>query len=114
WTIRDPRGVGYSPPKELKVGPYVMAARTQIYSDDRLLYPMKRVDFDPAGERHPENRGRSGYERIGWEEALDIVAGEMQRLRAAHGPAAIGALDQDHHNWRIVGYRFGPYFRFFN
>jgi molybdopterin guanine dinucleotide-containing S/N-oxide reductase-like protein len=114
WTITDPRGGAYSPPRELKVGPYVMAARSQIYSDDRLLYPLKRVDFDPEGDRHPENRGKSGYERIGWDEALDIVAGEMERLRSLHGPAAIGALDQDHHNWGIVGYRFGPYFRFFN
>ena len=38
----------------------------------------------------------------------------MKRLRRDYGPAAIGALDQDHHNWGIVGYRFGPYFRFFN
>src|SRR3990172_5620979 len=62
WTIKDGRGSGYSPPRELKVGPYVMAARSQIYSEDRLLHPMKRVDFDPQGERHPENRGKSGYE----------------------------------------------------
>ena len=45
-----------------------------IYSPDRLLYPMKRVDFDPDGERNPQNRGTSGYERITWEEALDLVA----------------------------------------
>jgi trimethylamine-N-oxide reductase (cytochrome c) len=24
---------------------------------DRLLYPMKRVDFDPNGKRNPQNRG---------------------------------------------------------
>ena len=114
WTIEDTRGAKYSPPKKLKLGPYVMAARTQLYSDDRLLHPMKRVDFNPKGERHPENRGKSGYEPISWDEALDMVAGEMARIRTEHGPAAIAALDQDHHNWGIVGYRFGPYFRFFN
>ena len=114
WTITDPQGTRYSPPRQLKVGPYVMAARSQVYSEDRLLHPMKRVDFDPEGERHPENRGKSGYEAISWERALDIVADEMKRLRRDCGPAAIGALDQDHHNWGIVGYRFGPYFRFFN
>jgi len=32
WTIKDPHGTNYSPPRELKVGPYVMAARTQIYA----------------------------------------------------------------------------------
>jgi len=30
-----------------------------IYSKDRILYPMKRVDFDPNGARNPQNRGTS-------------------------------------------------------
>jgi trimethylamine-N-oxide reductase (cytochrome c) len=80
------------------------------YTEDRILYPMKRVDFDYKGDRHPENRGKSGYERISWEEALEIVTSEMKRIRDQYGASAIGALDQDHHNWGIVGYRFGPYF----
>ena len=33
-----------------------------IYSKDRLLYPMKRVDFDPNGERNIQNRGKSEFE----------------------------------------------------
>ena len=43
---------------------------------------MKRVDFDPNGERNPQNRGKSGYVRISWEEALDLVADEIKRLEA--------------------------------
>ncbi len=54
---------------------------------------MKRVDFDPKGDRHPETRGKSGYERISWDEALDIVAGEMKRIRSTYGPEAITAID---------------------
>ena len=42
---------------------------------------MKRVDFDPQGERNPQNRGISGYERISWDEALDIVANEIKRQK---------------------------------
>ena len=42
---------------------------------------MKRVDFDPKGERHCENRGISGYQRISWDEALDIVASEIKRVK---------------------------------
>jgi len=113
WTI-EAGGKKYSPPKKIKISAYLMATRTQVYSEDRIKYPMKRVDFDPEGDRHPETRGKSGYERVSWDEALDIIAGEMKRVRAEHGPSAIGALDLDHHNWGIVGYRFGPYFRFFN
>ena len=42
---------------------------------------MKRTDFDPHGERNCANRGISGYERISWDEALDIVAEEIQRVK---------------------------------
>ena len=48
---------------------------------------MIRVDFDPNGERHPENRGKSGYRRVSWEEALDLVASEMKRIRSKYGPS---------------------------
>ncbi len=27
---------------------------------------MRRIKFDPRGERPPENRGKSGYARINW------------------------------------------------
>ena len=33
-------------------------------TSNRLLYPMKRVDWDPNGERNPQNRGKSEFERI--------------------------------------------------
>ncbi len=66
----------YSPPLKANLAPFVHAERTRLYSADRIKYPMKRVDFDPNGERNPQNRGKSGYERISWEEALDIVSSE--------------------------------------
>lgn len=36
-------------------------------------------------ERNPQNRGISGYKRISWDEALDIVAGEIKRVKKEHG-----------------------------
>jgi len=60
-----------------------------VYSPKRLLYPLKRVDFDPAGERNTGQRGVSGYVRITWEEALSLVAGEILRMKREHGPGAI-------------------------
>ena len=103
-----------TPEKKLPISPCIFTERKKNYTSDRIKYPLKRVDFDPKGERNPQNRGKSGYVRISWDEALDLVGGEMNRIREHHGPEAIAALDQDHHNWGIVGYRFGPYFRFFN
>src|SRR5512138_1879985 len=58
WTI-EAGGKKYSPPKKCNVAPFIHAEKRRLYSEDRIKYPMKRVDFDPEGERHPENRGRS-------------------------------------------------------
>ena len=58
-------------------------------TEGRLLYPMKRVDWDPNGERHPENRGKSEFERITWDEAMDIIASESMRIKEEYGPEAI-------------------------
>ena len=113
WTI-DADGRRYSPPKKINISPYVHSERQRIYADDRIKYPLKRVDFDPTGERRPENRGKSGYERISWDEALDITASEIQRVSEAHGPSAISGMTSSHHNWGIVGYKMGPFGRFFN
>ena len=57
---------------------------------------MKRVDFDPDGERNPQNRGISGYERISWDEALDLVAAEIKRVKRDHGPG------RDHERQRLA------------
>ena len=63
WVI-EADGKKYSPPKKFNVAPMVLAERRRLYSDERIKYPMKRVDFDPNGERNPQNRGKSAYERI--------------------------------------------------
>ena len=63
WTI-EAGGKKFSPPKKFGVAPFTLAERTRVYAEDRIKYPMKRKDFDPNGDRNPENRGKSGYERI--------------------------------------------------
>ena len=113
WTITA-RGRKFTPPKRTTVAPYAISWKSLIYSPDRLLYPMKRVDFDPAGERHPENRGISGYERISWDEAVDIVAGEIIRVRETHGPGAVFHSSGSHHTWGNCGYYVSGANRFFN
>ena len=104
----------FTPPHKTTVSPHTLAWKTLIYSPDRLLYPMKRVDFDPNGERNPQNRGISGYERISWDEALDIVADEIKRVKREHGPGAIMNGSGSHHNWGVLGYWLSARIRFFN
>lgn len=113
WTI-DARGRKYSPVKKITLAPFTVTERQRVYSEDRIKYPLKRVDFNTDGDRHPETRGKSGYERISWDEALDLVAGEITRIRGKYGPEAITAITSSHHNWGYVGYRFGAFERFFN
>jgi hypothetical protein len=45
-------------------GPFSLAYKKRVYSPNRIKYPLKRVDWDPNGERNPQNRGKSKYERI--------------------------------------------------
>ncbi len=113
WTIKA-RGRTFHPPRRTTVSPYTLTFKSMIYSPDRLLYPMKRVDFDPVGERNPQNRGISGYERISWDEALDIVAGEIKRVKRDFGPGAILNGSGSHHLWGILGYWLSARLRFFN
>jgi anaerobic selenocysteine-containing dehydrogenase len=49
------------------------------YHPDRLLYPMKRVG--PKGTKQ--------FERISWDEALDIIVDKWQSIIKEHGPQAI-------------------------
>jgi len=70
--------------------------RNRNYSADRIRYPMIRVDFDPAGNRNPQNRGKSGFVTISWDEALTIVANELTRVKNTYGVGAVLATPTDH------------------
>ncbi|MBQ3302685.1 MAG: molybdopterin-dependent oxidoreductase, partial [Eggerthellaceae bacterium] len=82
--------------------PIQLAYKKRVYSKNRILYPMKRVDWDPNGERHPETRGISGYERISWDEALDIITSEMHRIVTEYGVESIYAQADGHGEAKIV------------
>ncbi|PKN66861.1 MAG: pyrogallol hydroxytransferase large subunit [Deltaproteobacteria bacterium HGW-Deltaproteobacteria-15] len=113
WTI-EARGRRFTPPRKATLSPYTFAWKSMIYSKERLLYPMKRVDFDPAGKRNCSNRGTSGYERISWDQALDMVADEIKRVKREYGPGAIMNGSGSHHTWGHLGYWLSGRIRFFN
>ncbi len=113
WTIKA-RGREFTPPRRTTLSPWTVAHRSTIYAPNRILTPLKRVDFDPAGKRNIHRRGESGYEPISWDEALDMVAAEIMRLKREVGPAAILTTPGSHHLWGNIGYRFSAYNRFMN
>jgi anaerobic dimethyl sulfoxide reductase subunit A len=64
---------------QLRACPRGRAYLRRQYHPDRLQYPLKRV-----GER-----GAGQFTRCSWEEALDIVAGQLQRIKAKYGNEAL-------------------------
>lgn len=64
------------------------ALRNRLLGPDRLKYPMKRKNWEPGGGKK-ELRGRDEWVRISWDEALDIVAGEIKRIVEKYGNTAI-------------------------
>lgn len=54
------------------------AYRRRQYHRDRLRFPMKRVG----------KRGEGKFERITWDEALDRIASEFERIKRAYGNQA--------------------------
>ena len=113
WSVTA-RGQTFTPPRRTTIAPHALASKSVVYSKDRLLYPLKRVDFDPKGDRNCANRGKSAYEQISWDEALDIVANEIKRVRREHGKGAILSSHSSHHTWGNVGYYISSNFRFMN
>src|SRR5690606_4079595 len=57
------------------------AAPELVYHADRLRYPMRRTR--PKGDPDP------GWQRIGWDEALDEIAARLREIAALHGPESV-------------------------
>ena len=112
WTIRA-RGKEFTPPRRTTLAAHGLCQKSMVYSKNRILYPMKRVDFDPDGERNIQNRGKSEFERISWDEALDIVVKEIKRSKK-HGPGAVLVAHGSHHQWGNLGHYLSAFNRFWN
>ena len=73
WKIKK-NGKVLEPLMKSQLAPYQLVYKKRAYSPNRIKYPLKRVDWDPDGERNPQNRGKSKYKRISWDEATTIIA----------------------------------------
>ncbi len=60
----------------------------RVYSPDRLLYPMKRRAGVAKGLL-AQGREADAFERIGWDEALGLIAERLQKISDQFGPESI-------------------------
>lgn len=95
YEIRTSRGVFSRPRKEVQM-PLAYAWKQRVYAKTRVMYPLLREDWSPA-HRRTERRGASGYVRISWEQALDVIVGELERIRETYGSMEPVLVQADGH-----------------
>lgn len=101
WTITA-RGKTFSPYLDSMIPPFSIAYKKRAYSPNRVMYPLKRVDWDPSGNRNPQNRGTSKYVRITWDEATTTIANEVTRVQKTYGPSGLMVDNGPHGETKLV------------
>ncbi|MFT5181908.1 MAG: biotin/methionine sulfoxide reductase [Alphaproteobacteria bacterium] len=89
--VEDGRLVGVHPfAKDPDPSPIIHSMVDAVYDESRVTKPMIRkgwLDHGPGGNRHA--RGAEPFVAVPWDEALDMVAAEIERVRTDHGNQAI-------------------------
>ncbi len=101
WKM-EVRGQSFEPKMKSLIPPYSLSYKKRVYSPNRILYPLKRVDWNPHGDRNTTSRGKSGYVRISWDEALEIIVSELKRVKEKYGPTAILSQSDGHGETKVV------------
>ena len=73
-----------------------LAAPEWLYSPQRLKYPMKRVGA----------KGEGKFEKITWDEGLEIIAGKLKEQRDKYGPETLAVLSPQARNYSEFMQRF--------
>lgn len=95
YEIKTSRGTFSRPRKEVQM-PLAYAWRRRIDSPHRVRYPLLRKDWSPE-EPRTQNRGKSGYERISWKKAIDIVVESIESIHRKYGTMEPVLVQADGH-----------------
>src|ERR1700722_6815899 len=88
--VEDGRVVGVLPfehdpdPSDL-----IEAIPAAVHSITRIATPMVREGWRAGGASNRDGGGREPFVPVSWDRALDLVAGEIARVKASSGNAAI-------------------------
>ncbi|MBO21121.1 MAG: Asp-tRNA(Asn)/Glu-tRNA(Gln) amidotransferase GatCAB subunit C [Rhodospirillaceae bacterium] len=89
--VDDGRIVGVRPfQKDPDPSPLIESIPDAVYDESRVARPMIRqswLDHGPGGKR--KQRGAEPFIAVPWDEALDMVAAEIDRVRNTYGNSAI-------------------------
>ena len=99
--VEDGRVVGVRPfERDTEPSAIVEAVPDALYSQTRIARPMVREGWLKNGPGGGDGRGRESFVPVPWERALDLVAGELTRVKGEHGNEAIMAGSQ---GWSSAG-----------
>jgi biotin/methionine sulfoxide reductase len=99
--VEDGRIVGVRPfEKDPDPSHLINAIPDSVHSKSRIAQPMVREGWLKHGPGPGEGRGREPFVPVPWDQALDLVAGEIERVRRQHGNAAIMGGSQ---GWSSAG-----------
>src|SRR6185295_16968548 len=88
--VEEGRIVGVKPfAADPDPSPLIEAIPASVHSATRIAQPMVREGYLARGPGRGEGRGREPFVPVSWERALNLVAGEIARVRRDHGHAAI-------------------------
>jgi anaerobic selenocysteine-containing dehydrogenase len=89
-------GMKEAPNSHGKLCARAFASPQWLYSPQRLKYPLKRV-----GEK-----GEGKFERVTWDEALDIIAAKLKEQKEKYGPESLAILSPQRRNYSEYLHRF--------
>ncbi|MEM0262549.1 MAG: molybdopterin-dependent oxidoreductase [Nitrososphaerota archaeon] len=95
-TKIEVNGKIFRTPLKCGISYFTQGYKKRVYSPNRVKYPLKRVDWSPE-RPNSQNRGKSGFIRITWDEAINILVSEIKRISEKYGPSAI-LIDSEGHS----------------
>src|SRR5580658_47368 len=99
--VENGRVVGVRPfERDPDPSPLIEAIPAAVYSKTRVARPVVREGWLKNGPGSREGRGREPFVPVSWDRALDLVVGELSRVKRDHGHAAIMAGSQ---GWGSAG-----------